>query len=175
MRGLRAAAYGLPLVTGLALGALRIADWAIWGPVPREAAPLIWRVIDWLLYPFAMVGLLLLAPTVWIWSQLSPLLSRLIGADGAHNGAAFILVPGLMFALYLAARGRSLVTDELWRASFAGSVVLALFGLLSTLSVKGSGDGQAAIGLLMVQNGGAIAAVLVAEWLLRRPGRRMAN
>lgn len=175
MRGLRAAASGLPLVTGLAMGALRIADWAIWGPVPREAAPLLWRAIDWVLDPFAMAGLALLAPAVWFWSQLSPLLSRLIGADAAQNGAAFVFVPSLLFALYLAVRGRSIKADDLWRASSAGSIVLALFGLLSTLSVKGSGDGQAAISLVMGQNGGLVAGVLVAEWILRRGRRRAAH
>jgi hypothetical protein len=171
----RAMAYGLPLVAALATGALGIADWSIWGPSPRDAAPLLWRGIDWLLYPFAMAGLPLLAPTAWIWSQFSPLLTRLIGPAAAQNGALYLLVPGLLFALYLAVRGRSIASGDILRASCAGSAVLGLFGLLSTLSVRGSGDGQAAIGLVLGQNGGLVAGALVAEWILRRGGRREAQ
>lgn len=175
MQGLKAAAYGLPLASGLAMAALRIDTWAFWEPVARDAAPLFWWAIDWLLYPFSMAGLPLLAPTAWILSLISPLLTHLIGAEGTQNGASFIMVPCLLFSLYLVARGRSIVPDELWRVSGAGSIVLILFGLLSILSVKGSGDGQAAIAMVMGQNGGVVAAMLVAEWLLRRARRRAAR
>ena len=168
MRALRAAAYGFPLLSGLAAGALRITDWTLWESVPRDAAPSFWRLIDWLLYPFAMAGLPVLAPTVWIWSHISPVLSGLIGGDATQSGAAFVIVPCLLFSLYLAVRGRSIKTDILWRASGAGSVVLVFICLVSSLSFKGSGDAQAAIGMVMGQNGGLVAAVLVAEWVLRQ-------
>ncbi len=168
MRELRAVAYALPLLLGLAMGALRIDDFAFWGPSPRTVAPLLWRAIDLLLYPFAMVGLPLLAPSSWIWLQIFPSLSRLIGAEAAQNAAAYVIVPCLLFTLYLAVRGRSMMTDALWRISGTGSIILVLFGLLSILSVKGSGDGQAAIAMVMCQNGGVVAAVLAAELLLRR-------
>lgn len=168
MRGLRALAYGLPLLAVLTMAVLGIVDWPLWGAAPRQAAPLLWRGIDWLLSPFVMAGLPLLAPTTWIWSWLSPFLSRLFGPESTQNGAFFALTSGLLFTLYLVIRGRSLASGAIMRASFAGSFALILFGLLSALTVKGSGDGQAAISLVMGQNGGLAAAVLVTEWILRR-------
>jgi hypothetical protein len=168
MRGLKAAAFWLPVLSGLAMGALRIADWALWGSGPREAAPLLWRGIDWLMYPFALAGLPLLAPTMWIWSWIAPVVSRLAGSTVAQNGAAFVIVPCLLFALYLGLRGRGIAAGDLCRASGAGTAAIILFALLSSLSVKGSGDGQAGLGLVMGHNGGLLAAVGVAEWVLRR-------
>lgn len=175
MWGLRAAAYSLPLLSGLAVGALRIADWAFLASVPRDAAPSFWRMIDWLLFPFAMAGLPLLAPTVWVWSRVSSLLSGLIGGEATHSGAAFVIAPCLLFTLYLLVRGRSIVADDLLRASGAGSLILILIGLLSTFSLKGSSDAQASVSMVMGQNGGLIAAVLVAEWVLRQVRVRPAD
>ena len=171
MREARALAYVLPLLAVLTMAVLGIADWSLWGTRPRQAAPLFWQGVDWLLSPFVVAGLPLLAPTTWIWSWLSPFLSRLFGPGSAQNGAYFALTSGLLFALYLAVRGRSLASGVIMRASLAGSFALILFGLLSALAIKGSGDGQAAISLVMGQNGGLAAAVLVAEWILRRSGQ----
>ncbi len=175
MRGLRASAFGLPLMAVLTMAVLGIAEWPLWGENPRQAAPLVWRVLDWLIYPFVMAGLPLLAPTTWIWSGLSPFLSRLFGPESAQNGAFFALTSGLLFALYLVIRGASFSSGVIMRASVAGSSALILFGLLSALTVKGSGDGQAAISLVMGQNGGLVAALLVTEWILRREGKRHAS
>ena len=169
MGPLKAAACCLPLFAGLAMGFLGIADWSLWGPDPRDALPFLWRCIDWLMFPFVLAGVPLLAPTAWIWSLLSPLASRLSGPTASQDSGFYILLPCLLFGLYLGIRSRWCSPDVTLRASSAGSLVIILFALLSALAVRGSGDGQAAVVLVMGQNGGLMAGALVAEWVLRRP------
>jgi hypothetical protein len=167
---LKAAAILLPFLSAVALCILQVTDWGVWGENPSAAAPGLWRAFGWLLYPFAMTGFLLLPATVWIWSQLAPVATALVEPE-----KSFILVLGLLFTIYLLFRGTSVMAGDLWRATCPGAAVFILLGLASFLMVKGSGDGQAGLALVIGQNGGLVAGLLLVEGLLRFRRQSAAN
>ena len=169
MNRLKSAAILLPFLSAVALCLLRVADWG--GQHPNGDPSELWRAFVWLLLPFALAGFPLMLLQMIVSINLQPVVSALI-----EPKEIVLLVLGFLFTLYLLLRGRSVMAGDLWRASCAGTAVFICIGLASAVMIRGMvDDEQASLALVIGQNGGLVAGLLLVEVLLRFRRQSAAN